>query len=48
VVGFAKGWRVGGSNSGGSETFRTMGPTLPLVQWVLGFFHGSKVAGAWR
>jgi len=33
---------------GMDPTTLALGPTLPSVQWVLGFFKGSKGAGAWR
>jgi len=27
---------------------QALGPTLPPVRWVLGYFHGAKSAEAWR
>ena len=46
-------WLVRGSNSGGSETFRTrpdrlLGPPQPPVQRVHGLFPWVKAARAWR
>jgi len=31
------GWTVRGWNFGVDEIFRTLGPTLPTIQWVSGF-----------
>ena len=39
-IGLATGWMVAGSNLGGGEIFRTLGPTQPPIQLVPGLSRG--------
>ena len=47
------GWTVRGSNPGRRRDFQypsrpTLGPTQPLLQWLLVLYPGGKAVGAWR